>query len=160
VSKFYTSWSSAKLHCKSKDVELIQDEMDEMANGILNVMEDPNWNHNSTAELIRQTRTIQEKAVKIKRPASVDEKYEQTISACSWPTTAHSSRQLCRLPRQLRLLMELGLQGGASLTKDVASLMLAILRGAGRNLRCHLLPLHRSFLSRNWAVSREIRQLS
>jgi len=61
--------------CKSSDVELNQDEMDEMANGILNVMEDPNWNRNSAAELISQTRTIQEKAVKIKRPASVDETY-------------------------------------------------------------------------------------
>ncbi len=87
------------MHCKSKDIELNQDELDEMANWILNVMEDPNWNHNPTAELICQTRTIREKAVKTKKPASVDEKYEQDMSACSWPTTVHSSRQLCRLPR-------------------------------------------------------------
>jgi hypothetical protein len=46
--------------CLSSAVELDQDEMDDMADGTLNIMKDPNWNNTAAAELICQTRTIQE----------------------------------------------------------------------------------------------------
>jgi hypothetical protein len=43
-------------------------------------MKDPNWHNNAAAELIRETRNIQEKAAKIRKPVSVDARYGTGLS--------------------------------------------------------------------------------
>ena len=61
--------------CLSSEVELDQEEMDGLADGMLNIMKNPSWNNNAAAELTCRTRYIQEKASKIGRPVSGDARY-------------------------------------------------------------------------------------
>jgi serine/threonine protein kinase len=61
------------------EAEMAKEEFDILASMMLRLLEDPNWNKNTTAELLGQTRQIQGNSEKIRRPVLSDARYGTNI---------------------------------------------------------------------------------
>jgi hypothetical protein len=103
--------------------DLSQEEWDDLAGKMLKLMGDSNWNNNSAAELICQTRQIQEKAAKLRRPDSEDARYGSGLSL-TWV----DSDTVCLLSAS-ELYLRYYSQFPEQSAKKVAAFMLPYLKG-------------------------------